>query len=84
MRYLISYDLIAPGKDYQALWDELERLGAFRVLLSQWVVRRINTDAARLRDHLKSFVDFNDRILVVCLDNSNWGSYRALVNINDI
>lgn len=61
MLYLISYDLIKPGKDYAALIDELKKLGAKRILLSQWVVRRGNTTAEALRDYFRSFIDSNDR-----------------------
>ena len=67
MRYVISYDLLAPGRDYTTLTNELRELRAQRILLSQWVVRRINTDAANLRDYLRRFIDSNDRILVTCL-----------------
>lgn len=84
MLYIISYDLIAASADkYQALYDELERLGAVRVLWSQWAVRLTNTSPSALRDHFRGFVGANDRILVTA-PGSNWSSWRALVDLNDV
>jgi len=84
MRYLISYDLIVPGKNYQPLWNALAELGAKKVLLSQYIVRRNNTSAVGLRDHLVQFVDANDRLLVVCLDSTDWAGRHLMVQVNQI
>jgi len=64
MRYLISYDLMAPGKNYEPLWAELRNLGAVRVLESEWIVSRTNTDPVRLANYILKFMDGNDKILV--------------------
>ena len=82
MRYIISYDLVAPDRDYQPLWDELARLGATRVLQSQWVVRHGETTASGLRDHFNKFIDSNDRLLVTCLDSSEWAFFNAMTDLN--
>ena len=84
MRYLISYDLVKPGKDYKDLIDQLERLGCKRVLLSQWVVRWNSTSAAAIRDALRTYIDGNDRLLVTCIDSADWASWNAMVDINSI
>lgn len=60
--YLISYDLI-KRKDYQTLWDELERLGAHRTLESLWLINVRNT-AQELLDHFLGFVDDDDKLWV--------------------
>lgn len=65
-KYLISYDLDKPGQDYHRLIEELERLGALKVLFSEWLLR-VNASAAEVRDHLQKFVDANDMLLVVGL-----------------
>lgn len=62
--YTISYDLNRPGQDYQSLYNELERLGGRRVLLSVWVLRS-NSTPKQLADHLLLYLDRNDRLLVV-------------------
>lgn len=62
--YLISYDLDKPGQDYHALIKELERLGAERVLYSEWLFKSTSS-AVQIRDYLQKFVDGNDMLLVV-------------------
>lgn len=80
--YVINYDLNAPGKNYQALYDELDRLGASRILLSQHAVNRTNTDAARLRDYLWAFMDTNDRLLVMARDSGNWAGMNLITKLS--
>lgn len=63
---LISYDLDKPGQDYPRLIKELERLGAIRILYSEWVLRSTSS-AVVIRDWLKSFIDSNDMLLAVAL-----------------
>ena len=65
--YLISYDLVQPGKDYSKLISEIERLGGVKILFSEWVLRS-QSSAEQLRDHLTKFgVDGNDMLLVLAL-----------------
>ena len=61
--YLVSYDLVKPGRSYQPLWDELKRLGGKRVLESQWVLRN-TASSLDICNHLIKFVDSNDRMIV--------------------
>lgn len=85
MRYAISYDLIAPGKNYQQLWDAIARLGAQRVLLSEWVTtQRTGTSATAVRDYLRPFIDSTDRLFVKCLDNNEWVIWFQLADPNTI
>ena len=79
--YVVSYDLVSPGKNYESLFSELVRLGGSRVLLSQWLVRSAFT-SVQLRDHLRRFMDDNDRILVNVMDQ-NWAGYNLLTNPNN-
>ena len=73
--YLVSYDLDKPGQNYEKLISELERLGAFRVLFSQWAVQ-LNNTAIEVRDHLLQFIDSNDRMLV--MEVGNWASWGLM------
>ena len=84
MKYMISYDLITPGRDYQKLYDELELFNAKKVLRSQWVFNRLNTNASNLITHFRKFTDANDRLLIVSLEDSGWASWNVLVNINKV
>ncbi|MGA2631536.1 MAG: hypothetical protein ABSG54_15160 [Terriglobia bacterium] len=64
--YLISYDLDKPGQDYPRVIAELERLGAMKILYSEWILNSTDT-AVALRDHLSKFIDGNDMLLVAGL-----------------
>ena len=77
MLYLISYDLMAPGKDYKDLWAALRAIGAVRVLESEWLTRRVNTSPINLANHLLQFMDANDRIFVTEVANNC--AYRTLM-----
>jgi hypothetical protein len=79
-RYLVSYDLVAPGRDYSGLISALETAGASRVLLSQWIIRS-SLSAVELRDRLRVHLDSNDRILVNEFTN-DWASYNVMIDIN--
>ena len=84
MQYAISYDLVAPGRDYQRLYNELSRLGGERILLSQWVVNLADTSARSLLTHLRQYVDTNDRLMVTCLDSSDWAGVNLLADVSKI
>ncbi|WP_370694675.1 hypothetical protein [Pseudomonas sp. FP603] len=60
--YTVSYDLVR-NKNYQLLLDELTRLGGHRTQESFWLIA-VNNTAKELHDHLKKFVDSDDRIWV--------------------
>ena len=82
--FSISYDLI-KRKDYPELWAELARIGAQRYLLSQWALRRGDTvTASDLRDHLLEFIDADDRLFVARVDDADWASQNAFINVNDV
>ncbi len=62
--YFLTYDL-RNKRDYQKLYDELEKFKAVRVLESTWCFNRFNTSANNLKDYFKSFVDSDDGLLLV-------------------
>jgi hypothetical protein len=64
MRYLVSYDLMSPGKNYEPLWAALRELGAVRVLDSEWAVTLYNTTPLKVANYVAQFMDANDRLLV--------------------
>lgn len=84
MRYTISYDLNSPGKDYQALYDALTRVGAKRILYSEWVVRWDGTTAESIRTYVWSYMDANDRLMVTCLDSTDWAGINLMFNPNTL
>lgn len=64
--YLISYDLDKPGQNYTDLINRLQKLGAVKILYSEWISRTTAT-AVAIRDDLQRFVDANDGLLVAGL-----------------
>jgi hypothetical protein len=71
--HLISYDLDKPGQNYPRIITELERLGAKKVLYSEWMLKSNYSDV-QLRDHLQGFIDGNDMLLVVTVSSAAWNS----------
>lgn len=63
--YLISYDLIRPGKDYSNLIAHLKGYGKWaRPLESVWVVKSALT-AEQIRNAARAHMDANDKMLVI-------------------
>jgi hypothetical protein len=77
MRYLISYDLMTPGKDYKDLWKALREIGAIRILESEWLTRRTGTTPLNLATYCLKFMDANDRIFVTEVPDNY--AYRTLM-----
>ncbi len=70
-KYIISYDLRKPERDYQPLYAELDILGAARIQESVWAVRTRVT-AQQIFDVLwRHMHSQKDRLLVAELDGSN-------------
>ena len=67
----ISYDLHAPGKNYDEVTDAIKRLGAWaKVHYSVWYVRS-NYTAEQARDILVRSMDSNDSVYVIDSTNNN-------------
>jgi hypothetical protein len=83
--YLASYDLLHHKEmaDYERLIAELRRLGAQKVLFSDWVLRSQST-AVQIRDHLLQFMHADDRLLVAEISTTNWASWKLLIDINKV
>lgn len=84
MRYVLSYDLNAPGRNYSTLYARLDELGFQRILLSQWIVRWNNTSAENILRVFLDHIDSNDRLMVMSLDSADWSAYRPMVDPNTI
>jgi CRISPR/Cas system-associated endoribonuclease Cas2 len=63
-KYEISYDLRAPGRNYDSLYKRLAAWRAVRVLKSVWIIEAANTTAEAIRDDLAKYIDANDGLLV--------------------
>lgn len=59
--YLVSYDIAEKNGDYQSLWDELDTLGAVRILYSEWATP-FNGTGLQLVNLLIKHVEKGDRL----------------------
>ncbi|WP_127575271.1 CRISPR-associated protein Cas2 [Paenibacillus barengoltzii] len=65
--YLISYDLIAPGRNYDKLFEAIKAYPKWAKLLeSVWVIKS-SRSAAEVRDNLQNYIDKNDKLIVMNL-----------------
>ena len=75
--YVISYDLRAPGRNYEGLYTELHRIDAVRALESVWFLS-VNQGAIALREALLSYMDKNDGLMVIEITNdADWAIARV-------
>jgi hypothetical protein len=74
--YLISYDLVHPGRNYQSLFDAIKAIanGWCHCLESVWIIGN-SGPAASIRDSLQRHIDSNDKLIVVEL-GKDWASYN--------
>jgi hypothetical protein len=79
--YFLNYDL-RKQRNYQPLYDELQKFNAVRILESLWCFNRINTKSSGLRDHFKQFVDGDDGICIS--EVTDWATLNALKTPNDL
>ena len=66
--FAVSYQL-NNKKDYQSLWDEMDRLEGHKVMRSFYFLDVDLNTANELRDHLKGFIDDDDMVTVVELES---------------
>ncbi len=63
--YLISYDLIRPGKDYTTLHAHLKSYGFWaKPLESVWLIKS-SYGVEQVRNSIQAYMDANDKIFVV-------------------
>jgi hypothetical protein len=60
---IVTYDLRAPGRDYQSLYDALKSYDFAKATESTYVLRTDRT-CTEVRDHLLAHMDANDRLFV--------------------
>ena len=78
-RYVVSYDLRQPQRDYESLYEALRALNGQRILESSWLITVQDLTAVTIRDRLKGVIDSDDRLLVNGFGNSQWASYNLMI-----
>ncbi|ELD3371466.1 hypothetical protein RKK48_002695 [Vibrio cholerae] len=72
--FFLTYDL-RKSKNYDSLYKELDSFKAVRILESTWCFNRFNTNAERLREYFRSFIDSDDGLIVS--EVSDWASFNT-------
>jgi len=63
--YIVSYDLRAPGRNYEALYNAIKAYSTWaHINESVWAIVT-SQKAKQVRDNLKSYMDQNDRLFVI-------------------
>ncbi|MFT4048823.1 MAG: hypothetical protein QM648_03195 [Solirubrobacterales bacterium] len=80
----ISYDLRAPGRNYQALYDHLKSSYSSwcHPLDSYWFVAT-NKSAGDVRDECRSYIDSNDKLVSFNVTGDNWGTWNISKDVTD-
>ena len=74
--YIINYDLIAPGKNYDRLFEAIKSYGTWaHVLKSCWLIKS-SLPASEVRNYLVKYIDYNDKLLVA--KSGNQGAWTGL------
>ncbi len=62
---LVTYDLLTPGKDYDRLWSFLESQTNWAKPVRSVYLTKTHQSASDFRDSLMSYIDRNDKALVI-------------------
>jgi hypothetical protein len=77
MVYLITYDLRVPGRDYTPLYNAIKKYEDWQhPVESTWFISS-NHQANDIYNYLFSFIDSNDRLLVIQVDRINKQGWLA-------
>ncbi len=80
--FLISYDL-HKDRNYQPLYDAMEKLESKAILESVWMLE-VNNTATEVRDWLHDLLDDDDKIFVIELRPQHaWASRNLGTSVNN-
>lgn len=79
----ISYDLMTPGQNYEAVTAAIKRLGSWaKVHYSLWYVSTAHT-ANQAAEIVRRAQDANDKLIVVDATNNNAAWYGLATDVSD-
>ena len=71
--YSITYDLKAPGRNYDSLYEAIKQCGKWwHYLESTWIVIT-NETSQQIWNRLSSHIDKNDSILIIEVRRNRYG-----------
>jgi hypothetical protein len=75
----VSYDLMAPNKNYEAVIKAIKELGAWaHVHKSLWYVHTAHDRVAAF-NHIKAAIDTDDKLMVITASNCIWNTLDPAV-----
>ena len=79
--YIILYDLVAPNRDYNGLYDAIKKYTFWgRLTESAWAITT-NKSTVVIRDELLQYIDKDDRLIVIQSGrNAAWSKVLASDN----
>lgn len=81
--YLIIYRLYLPESSYGNLIAYLKTAPLWaRPFDSVWFIKA-GVEAASIRDGIRSRINTNDKVLVIEVNNTNWGTSNVLKEVTD-
>lgn len=72
--YFLTYDLCDKA-NHKKLINELEQLGAIRVLEAMWCLNKADTSVEQIRDHFQVLLADNDGLVVS--EVNQWAALNA-------
>ena len=79
-RYIITYDLAAPGRGYEELYDRIKSYGTWaHIMESVWAIVTTSS-AAEVREYLSKALDDNDKLLVGPLGAAAWQGLSSKIS----
>lgn len=75
IKYLITYDLISPGQDYEDLYQAIRDVATTyrHSMQNVWFIES-NQSSASIRDAVKLVLDSGDKLFVVRI--GDWASFN--------
>lgn len=82
--YMISYDL-QKEKDYDRVFEGIKKISKdvwCKPLLSAFIIYSEH-DWRYVRDFMLAYIDSNDKLFVIKVDKSQWGSWNIPKDVED-
>ncbi|MCK4295503.1 MAG: SinR family protein [Candidatus Marinimicrobia bacterium] len=79
--YLICYDLLRPGQNYDTLIEKIKSLGTWcHAQQSVWIIKTTK-NSVQIRDSLTPFIDQNDKLLIMGLTGeAAWTGFEITIS----
>ena len=71
--YMISYDLVNSGQNYDKINNDIKKLGSHTEILNTTYIVISNDTSEQILNHLQSSLDLNDKLFIARLQgDASW------------